>query len=128
MSARIGILQNGILKTSYLFGSTDSKKLSLLLRDNYKKDSEINNLIIEGDISNLTENIETSRFFHRDCNEPWEACQYYSEEINELSDISNFSPVDYYFIWTNKWNVYEVYAEEPKWLSVTKYLTKLKKR
>lgn len=127
MSVRIGILREGRLKTVYLFNETKIKDICELLNDNFKKISNIEDLIQNGDIVGLGKSVEKSSFYHRDKGEAYELCKPYEEEVNSLEEIdTGRSPVDYYLVWTNKWNICETYTND--WTTVTKFLNQLKKK
>lgn len=127
MSVRIGILREGRLKTVYLFDETKIKDVCELLNDNFKKISNIEDLIQNGDIVGLGKSVEKSSFYHRDKGEDYELCKPYEEEVNSLEEIdTGRSPVDYYLVWINKWNICEAYTND--WTTVTKFLNQLKKK
>ena len=71
MSVRIGILREGRLKTVYLFDETKIKDVCELLNDNFKKISNIEDLIQNGDIVGLGKSVEKSSFYHRDKGEAY---------------------------------------------------------
>ena len=129
MSARIGILDDGIYKSVYLFNTNDVLKLSVNIKQNYKKKDHVVTLINNGDISSLCKNLEKSRFFFRDKGDPWEACVPYDEKAEMLNNIDiNSSPVDYYFVFfENKWYVSKSYNEND-WTTLTKFINVLKKK
>lgn len=126
MSARIGIIDNGQLKSIFLFNSSKSKELSNYLRQNFKKKESVEELINLGDMNSLGKTIDSCRYFCRDCGDKWEGCTPYVEEANELIDIdTNASPIDRYFIFhKNKWFTCEAYTNN--WITITKFINSLK--
>ncbi len=123
MSARIGILNNNVYKSVYLNNTNDFKKLALTFRKNYKKNDLVNDLINNGDINFIGDNLEKTNFFYRDKGDPWEGCVPFEEtKINSLEDINiNSSPVDLYLtFFNNKW--YATKAYENNWISITKFI------
>lgn len=125
MSVRIGLLKDGILETVYCLYPKDIKQLGKLLKEDYTKVSQIKELLKLGDLHTLKNNTDNSIFYIRDKNDPPEACHSYLEDASDLQSINTSrSPIDYYLIWTNKWNICE--ANKDNWTSVTKFLNKLK--
>lgn len=122
MSARIGIIKDGELKTVYLNYPLSVTALVALLKDNYTKTGSVEKLFDKGDIHTLKSTIEDTVYFV-DKGDPEDAVKPFIEECEDLENVNtDRSPVDYYVIWTNKWNVCEAYTSQ--WLSAIKFLKK----
>lgn len=127
MNARLGILKNNEFTSVYLYQYKDIKSLCTLLKDYYKKESDILELFKMGDIFYLSKDLNTSNFYSRDQKDPFEACMPIMEKEDSLEKINtSSSPVDYYLVFTNKWNICESYNSN--WTSVVKFLNKLNKK
>lgn len=121
MSVRIGIAKNKIVKTVFSTYPNNIMKVSEILNTYYKKDSEIEELINLGDIYELNNNIQLTKFFNRDKGDYEEACKYFIDNVENLKDINTFnSPVDYYIIWNKKWYICEAYTKN--WITLNKFL------
>lgn len=121
MSFRIGILENGTLETVYGYYPRRIESLCELIKHNYFKPVNIKELISLGDIYELRKNIDETVYYNRDKGDPIEACISYKEKVDDLQSINTLaSPVDYYLIWTNKWNVFDVKTSE--WTTINKIL------
>lgn len=128
MSIRIGILDENVFKSVYVYNSSQPAKLALTIRQHYKKRDIVDELIALGDISSISKTIKESRYFCRDKGDPWEACVPYDETAASLEDIDiQSSPVDFYFAYfKNKWYVSPSYQEN-KWITITKFINSFKK-
>ena len=125
MSIRIGTLKHEKLETIFVSYPKDIIKLCNILQNNYTKVSAIDQLIALGDIYNLDKTVESTLFYSRDKGDPIEGCKSYEENTESLTSINtNSSPIDYYLIWTNKWNICSAYTND--WTSVKKFLNKKK--
>ena len=86
--------------------------------------SDIEELVSLGDIHSLKETVDSTVFYHRDKDDPFNLCAPCVEDCSTLDEVDVYrSPVDYYLVWTNKWNICEVNSEN--WTSVTKFLNKV---
>lgn len=127
MSFRIGILEDDELETVYGFYPTDIEVLCKLLKDNYTKLTSAKKLIELGDIHSVGATVDQTVYYERDKGDPQEACVSYKEEVKNIESINtNASPVDYYLIWTNKWNIYD--SKTSEWTTINKFLNNLKKK
>lgn len=127
MSARIGIIAEDTLITTYLFGQSDPFKIGCILKSSYKKSPQIKELMSFGDIVELKNNTLESIFFSRDRGEPEEACKSYEEYADSLESINtSTSAVDHYFIYfQNKWYYTKSFTNE--WIDMNRYLLKIKR-
>ncbi len=127
MSFRIGVLEEGELETVYGFYPKRIDTLCEILKNNYPKQIDAKKLIELGDIYSLRESITDTIYYERDKGDPKEACVSYKEKVDNLEAINtNASPVDYYLIWTNKWNIFN--TETSEWTTLNKFLNNLKKK
>lgn len=118
MSFRIGLLEDTTLETIYGYYPRRTDELVTVLKS-YKKPSDIKKILEQGDVYHLKKTVKDSLFYCRDKGDPINGCNSYIENIKDLKDITNnVSPVDFYFIYTNKWNIYDVNKEE--WLTLNK--------
>lgn len=127
MSFRIGVLEGGELETVYGFYPSKIVTLCEILKNNYSKQIDAKNLIALGDIYTLKNNVSDTQYYERDKGDPKEACVSYKEKVDNLDSVNTeSSPVDYYIIWTNKWNVFN--KETSEWNTLNKFLNNLKKK
>ena len=127
MSFRIGVLDGDYLETVYGYYPLKIDKLCEILKNNYSKSADAKRIIELGDIYILKESVDTTVYYERDKGDPKEACVSYKEKVSSLESYdTNSSPVDYYLVWTNKWNVYN--SETSEWFTLNKFLNTLKKK
>lgn len=65
----ISYLRNGICKTCYVHFDAYVDGLGIMLNENYKDEEKVMDLIALGDLSSVSETVETSVSYHRDRNE-----------------------------------------------------------
>ncbi|MGL4374057.1 MAG: hypothetical protein ACRCS6_09760 [Turicibacter sp.] len=127
MSFRIGVLSDDELETVYGIYPKNIEVLCQLLKNHYTKQQDAMSLIELGDIFTLKETVDLTKYYERDKGDPKNSCKSYKEKASSLEAINtNASPVDYYFIWTNKWNVFNTQTSE--WTTINKFLNNLKKK
>lgn len=125
MSIRLGILKNNKVKTIFAYYPNDIKQVINIIKDHYNKSVIIEDLIELGDIHSLRKDSLLTLYFSRDKGDDYEGCKPIIEEASNLQDINtDISPVDYYLIWTNKWNICPAYTKD--WKSLTKFIKTLK--
>lgn len=112
MSCRIGILKGGKVKTVFVAYPQSAIVVIEILNKFYTKESDVLELMRLGDIYDLSDSIENTKFFCRDKEEPLEVCMCVEEEAETLKDIkTDISPVDFYAVFNKKWNICKSYTD-----------------